>query len=112
MSGIEIFLAKSLLCIANIGCYPVLVGETTFTGTYQIEHVVLENHGKQEDVLMYAYSGENRVQAIHPSTSAYRDKLLKENATKKVTLGCINVDKELFDYLIDCCNKSVIKINP
>lgn len=112
MPVIEIFLAKALLCIAGVGCYPVLTGETTFVGTYQLQHVILENDGVQSPVLAYAPSGKNRVQAIHPSISVRRDRLLEKNATDKVTLGCINVQHEVFDYLIDCCSNSIVIIKP
>ena len=112
MTTIEVFLSKALLCISSLGCYPVLVGEDTLPGEHVVQHVMLENDGVQEDVLMYRWTGERRVQAIHRATNGRRRELLNENATERVTLGCINVNDDVFDYLLECCKNSQLKINP
>lgn len=112
MPTIEVFLAKALLCISGLGCYPVLVGEDTVPGEHTVQHVVLDNQGNREDVLMYKWTGVDRVQAIHPATNARRRELLNENATERVTLGCINVNDDVFLYLLECCKNSQLKINP
>ena len=55
---IQLFLGKALLCIAHVGCYPVLVGNTTPVGEYTMEHVIVVNGGISENVLKITESGK------------------------------------------------------
>ena len=107
---IQLFLGKALLCIAHVGCYPVLVGNTTPVGEYTMEHVIVVNGGISENVLKITESGVNRIVAIHRPPNATRVKLLEQQSTDKITNGCINVTPELFDYLVENYNNQTIKI--
>lgn len=97
---IEVIISKALLCISAVGCYPVLIGNNTPIGTYAMTHVILENGNNREDVLMIKESGPNRIIAIHRPPNANRIKLLDEQSHDKVTMGCINVTSDLYDYLV------------
>lgn len=107
---IKIIISKALLCISHIGCYPVLIGHNTPIGEYNITHVVVENSGKREDVLMIKESSPGRIIAIHTVPNEKRERLLEQQSTDKVTMGCVNVSKELFDYLVNNYNGDTIKI--
>ncbi len=107
---IKVIISKALLCIAHVGCYPVLIGHNTPVGDYTMTHVILENSGKREDVLMIKESSPGRIIAIHTPPNAHRKQLLDEQSTAKVTLGCINVSNELFYYLVNNFNESTITI--
>ena len=107
---IKVIISKALLCIAHVGCYPVLIGHNTPVGDYTMTHVILENSGKREDVLMIKESSPGRIIAIHTPPSDNRKRLLSNHSTEKVTLGCINVTEELFNYLVVNYNGTNIKI--
>ena len=107
---ITIIISKALLCISHIGCYPVLIGYNTPIGEYNIQHVIVENNNKREDVLMIKESSPGRIVAIHVTPNSKREMLLDEQSKEKVTMGCVNVSKELFDYLVNNYNGDTIKI--
>ena len=75
-----------------------------------MQHVIVENSGKRDNVIMIKESAPGRIIAIHTPPSPARNKLLLNQSTDKVTLGCINVSEELFNYLVVNYNGSEIKI--
>lgn len=106
---VKVFLAKALLCVQG-QCFPVLVGENTPTGTFQIEHVVLNNRRGRYDVLMFAPDKPGKVLAIHRTPSESRTALLKARSRAPVTAGCINVSPAVFELLVECCSTATLEI--
>ena len=98
---ITIILSKALLCVPHVGCYSVLVGNDTPTGVYKMEHVIVDDGKKRMDVLKIADSRPGRIVAIHRAINDHRRALIRERSTTRVTLGCINVADDVFDYLVE-----------
>lgn len=107
-------LATAMICF-NSTCYPALVGVDTPKGEYQLQHYSTKTPGYGGDILVFKEDGddvyaihriidvpgEQRLVRIHMSDPKYRI---------TVTHGCINVEPEVYEKLMDCCYKSKVII--
>lgn len=97
---VEVFLAKALICFAG-SCHPALVGQRTPKGTFRLERIPISAPQYGGDVLVFAPDGPRAVFAVHRAPTAHRRELLKQHHKGKVTLGCINVTREVYALLPD-----------
>lgn len=117
MNGVTVFLAKAIICFANV-CHPALVGDKTLVGEYQIAQRFVESPGYGGDVLQFREL-EHSIQAIHrpwlgkPSQRRL-ERLKSPNSEdrKGITNGCINVEEQVYDALVDCCSGSKLTVAP
>ena len=103
MDAVTVFIAKALICFANV-CHPALVGENTTPGTYDMSVLYTEQPGYGGDVLMYDQD-ERSWSAIH-STYTLDPRRRREElyygtnaAQRTVTAGCVNVEPEIYQDL-------------
>ncbi len=111
---VEVHTDKAIICFDN-ACHPALVGNATRPGTYQLQVLNVASEGYGGNVLMYdadisswyaihrTYTGRN-VRGRH---GLYHNTTAKE---RTVTAGCINVEPDVFNELIECCRKSKLII--
>lgn len=103
-------IASAVICVAS-SCYPVLVGNDTPKGEYQLTHYSIEDKKYGGDILVFKIEGQD-VYAIHrviDVPSQQRPARLKSPYPKHrvtITYGCINVEPEVFQELIRCCSTS------
>lgn len=96
-------------------CYPVLVGEDTPRGEYELSHRLVESPGYGGDVLQFK-EDELEVFAIHRvwllRPQEKREERLKrlDPRQRRITKGCVNVDPEVYEKLVDCCSTSTLTI--
>lgn len=112
---VTVFLAKALICFSSV-CHPVLIGDGTKPGEYQLipREVLAEGYGG--NVLQYD-ENDQMVFAIHrvwtgiPSERR-RERLGSSSVAMRqgVTKGCINVSEEVYESLLDCCSNSTLVI--
>lgn len=100
-SVIRVFLSKALICFLG-QCYPALVGKDTPTGEFQVEHVYVSDVRFGGDAILFK-EGPDGAFAIHIPTTTRRDALLDAEDREPVTLGCINVKREVINRLLECC---------
>lgn len=102
---IEVWLGKALLCIAGT-CHPVLVGDTTPTGTFPLVEASTPKYGT---VLVFARDSKGGVFAIHKPPTERRRALLQGDSRTGITLGCINVPDAVYERLR---GHNRVRINP
>jgi hypothetical protein len=107
-------LGTALICFLG-QCYPALVGSTTPTGEFQLEHYTTETPGYGGDILVFKEEADSVI-AIHRVLNVpgqqRRQRLESSRASHRthVTMGCVNVAPEVFEKLIDCCSSSTLTI--
>lgn len=105
MDAVTIFLAKALICFQGV-CHPVLLGENTHPGTYDMNVLLTDQRGYGGDVLMYD-SDDRQWYGVHRTYNNLpaRERLYSRDAEARryVTNGCPNVQPEVYEQLRDCC---------
>lgn len=109
---IEVLLAKALICFAG-QCHPVLTGNRTPVGVYQLQETRTALPGYGGTILVFS-EGKTEVLAIHRvypyDKRMNRAEVLKTAAPsfrRHVTLGCINVEPEIYDELVAQSDRSL-----
>lgn len=117
MEGLTLFLSKALLC-ASAQCWPVLVGPSTpIGGPYPIRQRYTSDPGYGGDVLQFKEDEEyvwaiHRVYTLNPKEKR-KDRLRDPNPKNRfITKGCINVDPDLYNYLVINFRSSTLTILP
>ena len=95
---VEVFLSKALICFAGM-CHPALVGARTPTGTFPMQVIPVSPPQYRGDVIKFAPDGPRAVFAIHRPPSQRRRDLLRGTRRTNITLGCINVDDNVYEQL-------------
>lgn len=102
---IEVLLAKALICFAD-QCHPVLAGNRTPVGVYELVEMRTDLPGYGGTVLTFL-EGKTRLMAIHRvypfDKRMNRAEVLKTAAPsfrRRVTLGCINVEPNVYNQLV------------
>lgn len=97
-------------------CYPALVGQDTPVGQFELTHAQTDLPGYGGDILMF-HEDETSVYGIHRRwdliPAQHRAQRLRSNRSidrRAVTNGCINVEPEVYDLLLDCCSNQTIII--
>lgn len=112
--SLTLSLSKALLCAAT-QCWPVLIGLSTPPGEYTIIQRLTNDKGYGGDVLQF-HETEKVVYAIHRvwtlNPSQKREERLKSDnpADRVISKGCINVEPEVYDYLVKHFRGSTLKI--
>lgn len=89
---IHVFLQQAVACIGMV-CHPVLVGDSTPTGTYPLVAMESPEHGR---VLAFARDDAGAVFAMH-SIPSQRQQLIASRTRTSVTRGCINAPPAVMD---------------
>jgi len=96
-------------------CYPVLIGNDTPRGEFDLQQRLVESPGYGGDVLQFKES-DNMIYAIHRVWLGRpwekREERLKSGNIKyrRITMGCINVDPVVYQKLMDCCSTSKLTV--
>jgi hypothetical protein len=107
-------IAAALICFSST-CYPVLVGKDTPTGQFQFTNYSTKEPGYGGNILLFKREN-NMLFAVHrvlDLPGQQRPARLKSpNPAHRmtVTAGCVNVEPEVFDMLVDCCSNSKVTI--
>lgn len=107
-------LMLALICF-NGNCHPVLIGENTPKGEFQLVHKLTDQPGYDGHVLEFLETSKISY-AVHKvfllDKEQHRDKRIKSIEVKDriITDGCINVTEEVFNELVSCCESDKIKI--
>lgn len=115
MGEVLVNLATASICFLG-QCYPALIGKTTPEGEFKLQQYRIEAPGYGGDVLGFARDSSGGVYAIHRVWTQIpkqrRAERLKGPVQDRVgiTGGCINVDPEVYQKLIDCCSKGKLTI--
>lgn len=114
MGIVEVFLAKAIICFSGV-CHPVLIGENTKPGEYQLVQRYVLSEGYGGDVLKYDEDKTfvwsiHRVWTLNPKERR-RERLLGPASERRyVSNGCINVDEAVYESLVDCCSNAKLVI--
>lgn len=105
MDGVTIYLAKALLCFAQT-CHPVLLGEDTKPGVYDMRVLWVASPGYGPNVLEFDRAKDGSWFAIHQTYTGKgvkREHLYAQPAAKRrfVTNGCPNVQPEVYQQLLN-----------
>jgi hypothetical protein len=98
-------------------CNPVLLGKKTaaFAGEYTLTRRFTDSPGYGGDVLQF-HETQDTIYAIHRvwllSPKQKRIERLRSGNVKDryVTAGCINVEPEVYEKLLDCCREEKLII--
>jgi hypothetical protein len=111
---VEVFLAAAIICFEG-SCHPALIGQHTPTGEFQLMYGTTEDPGYGGSVLQF-HETEKEVFAIHQlwllKPAQKRDQRIKSSNPKDrvITSGCVNVSKEVYDQLVECCSDDTLTI--
>jgi hypothetical protein len=104
----------AMICFTG-QCYPVLVGDNTPLGEYQLKQyrTPRPSYGgnvlafKETDKVIYAI---HRTIPVKGQDRATRIKSSDVNQRLHITNGCINVEPEVYRKLLDCCSTGKVKL--
>jgi hypothetical protein len=107
-------IALAIICFAS-DCYPALVGNDTPVGEFEITHYSTSEPGYGGDILLF-HREQNNLFAVHrvidvPGQQRFariKSPYAKHRLT--VTAGCVNVEPEVYEKLVDCCSNSKVII--
>lgn len=111
---ITVSILAATICF-NSACFPVLIGDKTPIGTFSVNQRYTKDPGYGGDVLQF-YEDSKKVYAIHRlwllRPSEHRAaRILSENSKQHtITHGCINVEPEVYDKLVNCCLTDKLEI--
>lgn len=96
---VEVILSAAMICFGG-ECHPVLSGRATPMGTFTVEHRATRQRGYGGDVLVFRDDGRGWY-AIH-RTWPGRERMYGDGPDRRrsVSLGCINVQPEVYDRLV------------
>ena len=95
---IEVTLSTALLCFAG-ACHPVIVGTQTPIGEFTIAQQFTKQRGYQGDVLLF-HETSRAWYAIHRTWPGRERLYANASIYRRVSLGCINVQPEVYDKLV------------
>ena len=118
--SIIVSLALATICFTSNGqeeCHPVLLGKNMHTpsGEFTLKHLRTTMPGYGGDILQF-YETKNVIYAIHRVWLLRPDqKRLDRMRSPKIedhfiSSGCINVEEEVYNKIIDCCSKEKLLI--
>lgn len=114
--SIIVNIAMATICFNTpIECHNALVGVSTPTGTFNTYQLLTDQSGYGGDVLVFK-DNERAWWAIHRvyllNKAQKRDARLKSSnpADRIITNGCVNVEDEVYERLIDCCASDTVII--
>lgn len=114
MDEVVVDIAAALICFAGT-CYNALVGNDTPRGEFELAPYTIQDPRYGGDLLVFKHD-KRGVYAIHRVIDVpgqQRLARLKSPNPKHritVTLGCVNVEPEVYDALMDCCSTSKLTI--
>ena len=106
--------AAAVICFATT-CHPVLVGVETPRGEFQIIHYSSPAPRYGGDILSFKETPDslyaiNRVIDVPGQQRLARLKSPDAKQRNRITGGCINVEPEVFEELVQCCSASKLII--
>ncbi len=120
--SIIVDISLATLCIIGSGdnpqpdrCYPVLIGADTPRGEYQLQQRLIDSPGYGGDILQFKEE-ELYLFAIHRvwlgrPWEKRLERLRNPNPKmRRITMGCINVEPEVYEEIVDCCSNATLTI--
>ncbi len=118
--SILVTISLATICFTYNGteeCHPVLLGKNNATpsGDYIVSRRATKAPGYGGDILQF-HETATGVYAIHRvwllKPEQKRLQRLKSNvvADRYISSGCINVEPEVYEKLIDCCSRDTLTI--
>jgi hypothetical protein len=115
-------IALALICFSAqadgpLTCQNALIGGDTPKGTYQLQQRLVQDPLYGGDILQFREDeGDVEVYAIHrvwlgrPWEKRQQRLASKDARQRRITKGCVNVSKETYAQLVDCCSTSTLII--
>ena len=108
----------AIICFgSNMECHPILYGDKTPIGEFEMVVRVTPQVGYGGDVIQF-HSDEHQIYAIHRlwtrSPQQKREERIAspDPSRRKISNGCINVMPEVYEELKSCCLNQELKIIP
>lgn len=118
---ILISIALATICFTYNGteeCHPVLLGKNnpTPTGSFTVQQRMTSTPGYGGDILQFHETADglyaiHRLWLLSPKQNRQERIKSKNVADRYISGGCVNVEPEVYEKLIDCCSneKLIIK---
>lgn len=111
-------LVAATICFGSptVECYPILYGDKTPTGDYETKLRLTEQKGYGGSVIQFTTLPNNTVLAIHTLWTLNPEQRREERiqnadvSQRIITNGCINVQPEVYNKLLDCCTNTKLTI--
>ena len=108
-------LSAALICFLG-SCYPALIGQTTPVGEYRLEQRQTTHYGYGGDLLVFKDDGHQlfavrRLVNFEPGQRRYHRIHSKKVGDRIITDGCINLEPDVYQKLVDCCAKDILVIS-
>lgn len=92
-------------------CHPVLIGNDTPKGEFTINQRITPEVGYGGDVLQFKELSDSvlaihRVYLLNPRERRAERLQSSDPKQRKISKGCINVDPEVYQKLLDCCSRN------
>lgn len=94
-------------------CHNALIGNDTPRGEFIVQQRLTDDKYYGGDVLQFR-EDEHEIYAIHrvwlgrPEERRERRLASPDARQRRITKGCINVSKEVYAMLVDCCSNSTL----
>lgn len=104
----------ALICFAA-SCHPALVGDETPRGEFHLQHYSTQSVGYGGDLLVFKDTGDS-VYAIHRVLDIPGQQRIARlhspyaEHRQMVTAGCVNIDPQVYQELVNCCYASRVTI--
>jgi len=114
LAEVVVNVTTALICFTG-QCYPALVGDRTPLGEYTLKQYRTPIPAYGGDVLAFKETNTlvfavHRVINVKGQNRLVRIKSPNIQDRVHVTNGCINVEPEVYQKLMDCCSQSKIKL--
>ncbi len=106
----------ALICFSG-QCHHALVGKDTPVGSFKLKHMLTNQRGYGGDVLVF-HEDRSYAWAIHRvwllNPAQHRASRLRSDdpTVRHITMGCINVEPDVYEKLVSCCSASTLEITP
>ena len=116
--SIIVDLALATICFTYNGaeeCHPILYGKDTPLGNFTLTHMLTNQPGYGGDILKFDESSRyifaiHRVYTLNAQQRRLARLKSKSTSDNVISAGCINVENEVYNKLIDCCRMENLTI--
>jgi hypothetical protein len=117
MGPVTVYLAQAIICFSN-ACHPILYGNATPTGTFQLVERKVTQPGYDGSILQFQQDSAGYVWAIHrvwtrnPNQMRMYRISTPQVSDNRITNGCINVMPDVYYDLLAHYSNAQLTILP
>jgi hypothetical protein len=106
---VTVDILAALICFSG-ACHPALVGKETPKGVYRLELLRVVTPVQFGGSVLAFKETQHDIFAIHRTWPGRENRYVMPAEKRVMTLGCINVEPQVYEALVACCTGVELKI--